>query len=119
MRSPWTRGAASSWPTGNSRIQIFSQDGMFLAEWKQFGRPSGIYIDRSDTLYSADTQSDDRTNPGYKRGIRIGSAKDGTVTAFVPDPDPDGTGEGVAADARGNIYGALTARHALKKYVKK
>jgi sugar lactone lactonase YvrE len=104
---------------GNSRIQIFDQDGKFLEEWKQFGRPSGLYIDKNDTLYSADTQSDEKTNPGYSRGIRIGSAKDGKVTALISDPDPDGTGEGVAADTSGNVYGALTAKQALKKYVKK
>ena len=104
---------------GNSRIQIFDQDGAFLAEWKQFGRPSGIYIDKNDTLYAADTQSDEKTNPGYQRGIRIGSAKDGKVTALVSDADPDGTGEGVAADAGGTVYGSLTARQTLKKYVKK
>jgi sugar lactone lactonase YvrE len=104
---------------GNSRIQLFDQDGKFLAEWKQFGRPSGLYIDRNDTLYSADTQSNATVNPGYARGIRIGSAKDGKVTALIPDPDPDGTGEGVAADASGNVYGALTAKQALKKYSKK
>jgi streptogramin lyase len=104
---------------GNSRIQIFDQNGMFLAEWKQFGRPSGIYIDRNDVLYAADTQSDDKTNPGYKRGIRVGSAKDGKVTAWIPDADPDGTGEGVVADATGNIYGALTTKQVLKKYVKR
>ena len=103
---------------GNSRIQIFDQDGKFLAEWKQFGRPSGIYIDRNDVLYAADTQSDEKTNPGFKRGIRVGSAKDGKVTALIPDADPDGTGEGVAVDADGNIYGALTAKQALKQYVK-
>ena len=103
---------------GNSRIQIFSQEGMFLAEWKQFGRPSGIYIDKNDTLYAADTQSDEKINPGYQRGIRIGSAKDGTVRALVTDPDPDGTGEGIAADTTGNLYGALTNRRALKKYAK-
>jgi hypothetical protein len=40
------------------------------------------------------------------------------VTALVPDADPDGTGEGVAVDADGNIYGALTAKQALKQYVK-
>ncbi len=104
---------------GNSRIQIFDQDGKFLEEWKQFGRPSGLYIDKNDTLYSADTQSDEKTNPGYSRGIRIGSTKDGKVTALISDPDPDGTGEGVAADASGNVYGALTAKQALRKYVKK
>jgi sugar lactone lactonase YvrE len=103
---------------GNSRIQIFDQDGKFLEEWKQFGRPSGLYIDKHDTLYSADTQSDEKTNPGFSRGIRIGSAKDGKVTALISDPDPDGTGEGVAADASGNVYGALTAKQALKKYTK-
>ena len=103
---------------GNSRIQIFDQDGRFLAEWKQFGRPSGVFIDRHDVLYAADTQSDEKTNPGFKRGIYIWSAKDGKVTAMIPDPDPNGTGEGVAADVDGNIYGALTAGQALKQYVK-
>src|SRR6059036_493317 len=89
---------------GNSRIQIFDQEGTFLAEWKQFGRPSGLYIDKNDILYSADTQSDEKTNPGYKRGIRVGSAKDGKVTALITDADPDGTGEGITADAGGAIY---------------
>jgi sugar lactone lactonase YvrE len=103
---------------GNSRIQIFDQDGRFLEEWRQFGRPSGLFIDSNDVLYAADTQSDEKTNPGYKRGIRIGSVKDGKVTAFISDADPDGTGEGVAADVDGNIYGALTARQSLKEYVK-
>jgi sugar lactone lactonase YvrE len=101
---------------GNSRIQIFDQDGALLTEWKQFGRPSGLYIDKNDRVYAADTQSDEKTNPGYERGIRIGSARDGKVTALITDPDPDGTGEGVVADAEGNIYGSLTAKQALKKY---
>jgi sugar lactone lactonase YvrE len=103
---------------GNSRIQIFDQDGKFLHEWKQFGRPSGIFIGRNDILYSADTQSDEKTNPGFTRGIRIGSAKDGKVTALIPDADPEGTGEGIAVDADGNIFGSLTAKQALKAYVK-
>ena len=58
----------------------------------------------------------------WKRGIRIGSAKDGSVTAFIPDPDanPSNTSaaEGVAVDARGNIYGAEVGPRALKRYVK-
>jgi sugar lactone lactonase YvrE len=116
----------------NNRIQIFDQDGNFIAQWKQFGRPSGIFIDKGDVLYVTDSESTDRDgyghNPGYKRGIRVGSAKDGTVTAFIPDPlAPDATGklpatsisEGVAADAMGNIYGAEVGPKALKKYVKK
>src|SRR5216684_5705590 len=70
---------------GNSRVQIFDQDGKFIDQWKQFGRPSGIFISKDDTLYSVDSQSDDKVNPGVKRGIRIGSAKDGSVKYFVPD----------------------------------
>jgi sugar lactone lactonase YvrE len=111
----------------NNRIQIFDQDGKFIAEWKQFGRPSGLYIDKKDVLYVADSESNDRggygQNPGWKRGIRIGSAKDGTVWAFIPDPSPGSGGtsaaEGVAADAAGNVYGAEVGPRALKKYVKK
>ncbi len=109
---------------GNSRIQIFDQGGKHLATWTQFGRPSGLYIDANDILYSADSESNASRNPGWKRGIRIGSAADGFVTAFVPDPEPDqdnsGTSgaEGVAVDAAGNIYGAEVGPRALKKYVR-
>src|SRR5262245_16834329 len=70
----------------NSRIQIFDQDGKFLAEWKQFGRPSGVFIDKGDIIYVADSESNNTQNPGFKRGLRIGSAKDGKVTALIPDP---------------------------------
>ena len=110
---------------GNSRIQIFDQMGKHLATWTQFGRPSGLFIDKNDVLYSADSESNARRNQGYQRGIRIGSAKDGFVTAFIPDPepDPDGKGtsaaEGVAVDALGNIYGAEVGPRSVKKYVRK
>ncbi len=110
---------------GNSRLQIFTQDGEHIATWTQFGRPSGLFIDKNDILYSADSESNARRNTGWKRGIRIGSAKDGFVTAFIPDPEPDqdnsGTSaaEGVAVDAAGNIYGAEVGPRAVKKYVKK
>ena len=104
---------------GNNRIQIFDQDGNFLDEWRQFGRPSGIFIDRNDILYVADHSSDAETNPGWKEGIRIGSVTDGEVTAFIADPDPDGSQEGVVADVNGNVYGSLTGGMALRRYVEK
>jgi hypothetical protein len=108
----------------NRRVQIFEQDGEFIAYWTQFGRPSGVFIDGNDMIYVADSESNSRSNPGYKRGIRIGSVKDGWVRTFVPDPVPDadraGTSgaEGVAVDAMGNIYGAEVGPEDLKKYVK-
>lgn len=113
-----SRGRLFVGDRGNNRIQIFDQDGTFLEEWKQFGRPSGVFIDRNDNLYVADHMSDATTNPGFRKGITIGSARDGTVRTFIPDPDPEGSQEGVAVDAQGNIYGSLTGGMALKKYVK-
>jgi len=104
---------------GNNRVQIFDQDGKFLEEWRQFGRPSGLFIDRNDMIYVADHQSNEKTNPGFRKGILFGSARDGKVTGAIPDPDPDGSQEGIAADTHGNIYGSLTGGMALKKYVKR
>ena len=106
----------------NSRIQIFDQDGKFIDQWKQFGRPSGIFISKDDTLYSVDSQSDEKTNPGVKRGIRIGSAKDGSVKAFIADASKDpqiALAEGVSADAKGDVYAAGVSSTALHKFVKK
>ena len=114
-----SRGRLFVGDRGNSRIQIFDQDGTFLEEWKQFGRPSGLFIDGNDTLYVTDHTSTEKTNPGFRKGMAIGSAKSGNVTTFIPDPDPEGSQEGIAADAKGNIYGSLTSGMALKKYVKK
>jgi sugar lactone lactonase YvrE len=114
---------------GNNRIQIFDQEGKFLEEWYQFSRPSGVYIDRNDVIYVADSESNKARKHGeWKRGIRIGSARDGKVTAFIPDDNPNvdegplaGTSgpEGVAADAQGNVYGAEVGQKGVKKYVRK
>jgi len=110
---------------GNNRIQVFDQDGKYLLEWSQFSRPSGIAIDKQDNIYVADSESGS-VNPAHgawKRGIRTGSAKDGTISGFIPDPDekPPNTSaaEGVAVDRKGNLYGAEVGPRALKKYVKK
>jgi len=109
----------------NSRIQIFDQQGAHLATWTQFGRPSGLFIDARDVLYVADSESNFRRNAGWKRGIRIGSTRDGWVTAFIPDPEPDpdnsatGAAEGVAVDVAGNVYGAEVGPRRIMKYVRR
>jgi DNA-binding beta-propeller fold protein YncE len=108
----------------NNRIQIFDHDGNFIDQWTQFSRPSGLFIDRNDVIYVADSESESvaKNHAGWKRGIRIGSARDGSVTAFIPDPVETTTGtsaaEGVAADAAGNIYGAEVGPKRLMKYVR-
>jgi sugar lactone lactonase YvrE len=127
-----SRGRLFVGDRANNRIQIFDQDGNFIDQWKQFSRPSGVYIDNHDVIYVTDSESTDKPgygyNPGWRRGIRVGSAKDGSVAAFIPDPlsaTADGklpatsAAEGVAADAAGNVYGAEVGPKTLKKYVRK
>ena len=120
-----SRGRVFVGDRANNRIQIFDQDGKFLEEWKQFSRPSGIFIDKNDVIYVADSESNTKRNPGWKRGIYIGNAEDGKVTAFIPDPEPDpdksatSGAEGVAADPAGAIYGAEVGPKTLRKYVKR
>ena len=105
----------------NDRIQILDLDGNFIAEWKQFGRPSGIAI-RGDTIYVADSESNSAgRNPGWLRGIRIGAVKDGKVVYRIVDPlELPGTSaaEGVAVDARGNVYGGEVGPRQLVKHVR-
>jgi hypothetical protein len=109
----------------NNRIQILDQDGNYLGEMRQFSRPSGVFIDKNDTIYVADSESESvsQNHDGWKRGIRVGNLADGKVIAFIPDPVEHTRGtsaaEGVAADAQGNIYGAEVGPMDVKKYVKK
>jgi DNA-binding beta-propeller fold protein YncE len=111
----------------NNRIQIFDQDGGFLDQWLQFSRPSALFIDKNDTLFVPDNTSG-VTRPGWPRGIRIGDAKDGKVTGFVPFPDldrqrdPKSTAHGVenaVVDAEGSIYVVDVDRKMVKKFLKK
>lgn len=109
----------------NDRIQILDQQGGFITEWKQFSRPSGIYIDKADTIYVADSESGSISpaHGAWTRGIRIGNARTGKVDYLIPDPDTSAKGtsaaEGVVADAAGNIYGAEVGPKALRKYSKR
>jgi len=130
----------------NNRIQILDAETYrTLDTWYQFSRLSGIFI-KDDIVYGADSESGSVNPPhgAWMRGIRIGSARDGKVTAFIPDPTSVGeklemvdgkpvmkkadgspgergtlAAEGVAVDAAGNIYGAEVGPRAVKKYVRK
>jgi hypothetical protein len=113
----------------NNRIQIFDQDLNLLdTGWEQYSRISGLWIDKDDMMYAADSESGS-VNPAHgawKRGIRIGSirdGRDGKIQFFIPDPSTATSGtlaaEGVAVDAAGVVYGAEVGPRALKRYVKR
>ncbi|MEX2582821.1 MAG: peptidyl-alpha-hydroxyglycine alpha-amidating lyase family protein [Gemmatimonadota bacterium] len=112
---------------GNRRIQIFDQDGNHLDTWYQFSRISGLFIDHNDVLYAIDSESDDNYNPGWRKGLRVGNARTGQVWYFVPEhvsERPSGMGgygsmgEGVTADAEGNVYaGEVGPVQGLTKFI--
>jgi hypothetical protein len=121
----------------NNRVQIFDRNMKFVDEWKHFGRPSGVTILKDDTIVVSDSESNRSIggppqapegggnairNPGWRNGIRIGSAKDGSLREFIPGTEP----EGLSADDLGNIFGGLTggcntsaSGGCLQKFVKR
>jgi sugar lactone lactonase YvrE len=109
--------------TGNDRVEIFDRDGKYLDTWTQWGRPSGILILKDDTMYVADSESFGPDQPGWKKGIRIGSAKTGKIDSFIEDMESTtiehSGAEGVGVDADGNVYGAVVRRQMLEKHIKK
>lgn len=103
----------------NNRVQVFDQNLNYVDDWRHFGRPSGVAILKDDTLIVSDSESgfpiDGPSlapegggrvprNPGWQNGVRIGSAKDGSLRSFIPNTRP----EGLAADENGNIFAGLT-----------
>jgi DNA-binding beta-propeller fold protein YncE len=101
----------------NNRIQIFTQDGKFITEWRQFGRPSGFYI-TGDRLYAIDADSTEATHPGgWKKGVWIGSISRALPDAFVPDEQ---AGEGVVVTPDGTMLGAVNvAPRGITRYRRK
>jgi sugar lactone lactonase YvrE len=117
-----SRGRLFVGDRSNNRIQIFDQEGRHLDTWYQFARPSGILITQDDTIYVADSESWGPDQPGWKKGIRIGSARDGSVRYFIEDmesmTEEHSGAEGVGVDADGNVYGAVVRRQMLEKHIR-
>ena len=124
-----SRGRVYVADRGNSRIQVFDPNGNPLYIWTQYGKPSGLFIDRDDILYAADGLSGTprtgppdpwRSNFGWEKGIRIGDLKEeqAWVVHFVPQHDADiGPGlEFLGVDFAGNIYAGEINRERLVRY---
>lgn len=116
------------------RIAVFDPEGGFIASWPQFGSAEIVYVTpKDDTIYVTDSNSGQRTpdapynNPPFKKGIRVGSVKDGSVKYFIPVAEGSYGGVALAADSKGTIYAADAAAAATdgsgftkmnKKYIK-
>jgi DNA-binding beta-propeller fold protein YncE len=107
---------------GNMRIQIYDLEGNLRDSWPQFSRVSGLFV-RDGLLYAIDSESTGKNHPGWKKGVRIGSAKDGKVTHFVPGHQTDtadgAAGEGIAVAPDGTIYAAENTLRGVTRYSKK
>ena len=117
----------------NNRIQVFDQDGNFIAAWKQFGQPSSVYVDKNDNIFVGSVYLDPKgtirgegaTSGENDRGIVVANAITGELKYFIPDPgdlskmtDTGTSASGIAEDAQGNIYAADVGENNLRKYEK-
>jgi hypothetical protein len=117
----------------NDRIQVFDQDGKFIAAWHQYGQPSSVYVDKHDNIYVGATyqngsRGESVTGPTAGRNDRaivIGNAITGELKYLIPDPgdlskmtDTGTSASGIAVDDQGSIYAADVGLNNLRKYVK-
>jgi sugar lactone lactonase YvrE len=87
----------------NQRIQVFDQNGRFLAVWPAI-QASGLYIGPGDLVYVADYQ--------LRQGIVIARASDFVEVGFV-----DGTlAEGITVDPAGNVFAGESIPRNVKKF---
>jgi hypothetical protein len=89
----------------NERIQVFDQNGRFLAEWTGI-MASGMDITEDDVIYVADYQ--------LRLGIVIANASDFSEIGFIENAMP----EGVTVDRMGNVYAGEVLPRNLKKFVR-
>lgn len=84
----------------NNRVQIFSSEGLYLNEWRNFYHPMDIFMDREDAVYVTDQ------TPRFTVINRRGEV---LSRGFAPD-----AGHGIYGDAQGNLYLAGLQRGVAK-----
>jgi DNA-binding beta-propeller fold protein YncE len=88
----------------NSRIQVFTAEGRFLAQWRDIHRPTDIYISPEEIAYISE----------IRPSVSI-LDKRGTVLARFDSP----SGHGLWVDSAGDIYLASNSGRSLTKYIRK
>ncbi len=100
----------------NSRVQVFTAEGAFLAQWTDVIRPDDLYIDREGLVYIAELGERAGLFPFMSRPL--GHDRPGRVSVFDLDgqlvarwggDDPYAPGSffaphGIAVDSRGDLY---------------
>ncbi len=101
----------------NTGIQVFDQDGKFIAAWKQFGEPSSVFVGGTTpsmwALFSGSDPAEGRTarHRGRQRleripqGVHSRPCRPGQLVA-------DTSASGIAADREGSIF-AQTLPHTI------
>ena len=101
----------------NNRVQRFTKDGKFLAQWSQSGdgsgelnMPNGIHVDNQGDVYVADWGNDrvQKFTPQGKLLAQFGSSGSGTGQLSRPT--------GVATDKDGDVYVADWGNNRVQVY---
>ena len=105
----------------NNRVEVLDLDGNYIDEFHHFGRPSDVFVNADGQLFTVDYDSGGDSNPDYKRGVYIGDAMTGQLTAFIPphevEDQPLGSaGEGILQAADGNLYSGEVVLQGMTKY---
>lgn len=88
----------------NNRVQVFTEDGHYLAQWTDFKGPMGIHIDSDQTVYVTDQVP----------RLSILSL-DGRLLARGRTFE---YGHNVYSDSRGDLYAADVANQRIQKFIK-
>ncbi len=117
----------------NARMQVFSQDGKFLEQWRDIMIPWSVWVTPKDEIWSCGSSPDTSKNPGGQTGI---PPKDQLFVKFdtsgrvlrlwsVPlgveaEPKPGDCiwVHAIAEDSKGNLYAGDIKGKRVQKFIR-